>query len=170
MLATVALAIRLRRAGCRLPFIAISEAKSAGLGLVVLCAVLEQESNGGRNEFGHDPTIFVDAGRVTQAKYLAYKRQRGATGKGGMQGVGPMQLTWWESQDKADRLGGCWVPRLNVRVGAEILADAIRRSGLTLGLAQYNGSGVYAEQVLAKMARWRRMDLPPCGLLVLGIE
>lgn len=134
------------------------EARRAGLTRSMGLALVEQESNFS-NVFGHDPTIFVGAGRVTKAKYLAYKRQRGPTGRGGMQGVGPVQLTWWEYQDRADKLGGCWVARNNIRVGFELLASLIEQHGDRKGLAIYNGGSrnpnfAYADQVLARRRKW----------------
>lgn len=69
----------------------IREARRAGIAISLGFALIEHES-GGKNIFGHDPTIYVGAGDVTKAKYLAYKRQRGSSGRGGMQGVGPCQL------------------------------------------------------------------------------
>ena len=146
---------RLRELGIRIPRIARQEARRAGLELAVLCAVLEQETGGGRNVFGHDPTIFVGAGEVTRAKYLAYRRERDRTGK--MQGVGPMQLTWKGYQDLADRYGGCWRPRINVRVGAQILGGGIRGRGLLRALRSYNGSLRYALRVRLRVRKWRRL-------------
>src|SRR5919206_5294985 len=90
---------RLRAGGIVHPRITVAEAQRAGLRLPIACAMLEKESSGGHNVFGHDPTIFVGAGQVTREKYRAYKKQRGPEGKGGMQGVGPMQLTWYSIQD-----------------------------------------------------------------------
>src|SRR3954468_2128002 len=69
-------------------------------------ALIEQESNF-TNVFGHDPTIMAGAGPVNQAKYMQYKVRRQASRNRLMQGVGPGQLTWWETQDLADKLGGC---------------------------------------------------------------
>lgn len=152
----LAMIFRLRRHGIRIPRIAYQEARRARLELAVLCAVLEQETGGGRNVFGHDPTIFRGAGKVTKKKYLAYKKARGPRGRGGMQGVGPMQLTWWTYQDHADALGGCWDPRFNVRVGAQTLAHGIRALGLWRALRAYNGSSAYADEVMARVVRWRR--------------
>ena len=67
--------------------------------------------------FGHDPGIFHGAGEVTKRKYLHYKQLRGSHGQGGMQGVGPAQLTYYTIQDRADKLGGCWRPGINIAVG-----------------------------------------------------
>lgn len=102
--------------------------------------------------FGHDPTIFAGAGAVTRKKYLEYKQRRGHTR---MQGVGPMQLTWWEFQDHADQLGGCWIPKYNMRVGFGMAKDLIRRYGYVRGLAKYNGAGPAAD-AYSRSVRARR--------------
>lgn len=142
------------------PQMVIDEARAAKLPLDIACAVLMQESSGGHNEFGHDPTICVGWGQVTHAKYLIYKARRLASRNRLMQGVGPMQLTYYSYQDQADKLGGCWQPRFNVRVGFQLLADHIRRYGLHAGVAAYNGSGPaarsYADSVLAQAQSWSR--------------
>ena len=105
-------------------------ARSSGLKLALACALLEKESSGGQNVFGHDPnTIFAGAGEVTKEKYLEYRRRRIAAGNRTMQGVGPCQLTWWELQDEADREGGCWKPDVNMRVGFRRLATLINAHG-----------------------------------------
>ena len=54
--------------GCKVPRIAWAAARLAGIGYALLLAVLDQESGGGTNEFGHDPTIFAGAGTVTRAR------------------------------------------------------------------------------------------------------
>ena len=136
----------------------VEEAKRAGLRLPLACALLEKESGGGRNVFGHDPTIFVGAGEVTRAKYAEYKRRRVASGNRMMQGVGPCQLTWWEFQDTADREGGCWRPEINMRVGFRHLAALIKAHGEADGARRYNGSGeaaeAYSRDLLAKARTW----------------
>jgi hypothetical protein len=131
-------------------------------------ALLGQESNGGHNVWGHDDTIFIggyDAknhkhwgSEVTKAAYIEYKRQRGHSL---MQGVGPMQLTWWGYQDEADRLGGCWIPRYNIKVGFRVLANLIKLHGERKGLAVYNGGLAnpnyhYADQVLLRKRNWHK--------------
>lgn len=121
------------------------------------CALIEQES-GFRNVFGHDQgQPFAGAGTVTEAKYKAYRRT------GGQQGVGPAQLTSHGYQNQADRLGGCWVPRHNIRVAFMTLDTLIGRYGVRRGLASYNAgergwrNGLdYAEEVLTKQQRWHR--------------
>lgn len=161
----------MKRDGIVIPgAVVIAEAHAAGLPLDLACALLVQESGGGRNAWGHDPTIFVggfDAHRgvhygplVTEEGYRQYLKQRGSHGQGGMQGVGPCQLTYFAYQDEADREGGCWQPRFNIRIGFRYLAANIKRYGLRAGIRAYNGSGPaaehYADSVLALQAVWKK--------------
>jgi hypothetical protein len=140
--------------GINNPYLVYKVSKEQGVPYAVLCAFLEQESNGGDNVFGHDPTIFVGAGKVTKAKYLEYKKQRQA-GKG-MQGVGPMQLTWWEFQDRADALGGCWKPYNNMTVGAQLLHSYWNQLGSWEKVGtKYNGSPTYGKQIAARIEKWK---------------
>jgi uncharacterized protein YcbK (DUF882 family) len=152
---------RLRAEGIVAPRIAIEEAKRAGLPLELACALLEKESGGGRNVYGHDPSIFRGAGAVTRENYAAYRKQRIASGNRSMQGVGPCQLTWWEFQDQADAQGGCWRPRINMRVGFLHLANLIKRYGQSDGARRYNGSGAaaeaYSRDLLVKARRWESL-------------
>jgi soluble lytic murein transglycosylase-like protein len=156
--------IRAKRAGARYPRIVIEEARRTGVQLSLAFAVVEQET-GGHNVYGHDPVknpIKSPRGgllKVTRSNYVAYKRHRQA-GEG-MQGVGPMQLTWYATQDLADREGGCWKPRFNIRIGLRQLAQNIRANGTFKGVAAYNGSGSaaqrYATSVLEKQQKWHRI-------------
>ena len=148
-------AVIAKKAGANYVWRIIFEARRAGIKPSLGFALVEQESNFS-NVFGHDPTIFIGAGQVTKEKYLRYKQARGHTR---MQGVGPVQLTWWEFQDRADRLGGCWKPQHNIRVGFSLLADLVKVHGERKGLAIYNGGSVrpnfvYADQVLARRKKW----------------
>lgn len=135
----------------------IIEARRTQIPISLGLALVEQESSF-TNVFGGDPTIFANAGQVTEARYRAYKAKRGTHGQGGMQGIGPTQLTWWEYQDRADKLGGCWKPACNIRVGFEVLADLIKEHGEAAGVARYNGSGdaalKYQGQVYLKRDHW----------------
>ena len=155
---------RLRDGGILLPEMTIAEARRSGLKLALACALLEKESSGGRNVFGHDPnTIFAGAGDVTKTKYLDYRRRRVASGNRTMQGVGPCQLTWWELQDEADREGGCWKPEVNMRVGFRRLAALIDAHGAADGARRYNGSGeaavAYSKDLAARAQAWEaRLD------------
>lgn len=138
----------------------IREARRAGLPISLGFALVEQESNF-RNVFGHDPVRNPSpkGGRVTRLRYLRYRRWR-RQGLG-MQGVGPCQLTWWATQDAADRIGGCWKPECNIRVAFQTLAAQIRAHGYSLGCARYNGSGPaaarYSRELRAKASRWHRV-------------
>ncbi len=153
------------------PRLVVIAAAKAHIVITLAVALLSQESGGGRSEWGHDQTIFIggyDAAHrkhwgsiVTKAAYLAYKAERGPTGQGGMQGVGPMQLTWYGYQDLADKLGGAWRPLPNMIVGFRVVLANIRASGLRAGVAAYNGSGAaaaaYAQNVLAYERKWARI-------------
>ncbi len=158
---------RLQAGGIKVPEMAIAESRRAGLDLAYACALLQKESGGGANVFGHDRDrsgryIFPardGAVAVTEELYREYKRRRGPTGKGGMQGVGPTQLTWWEFQDEADREGGCWKPAVNMRVGFRRLAALMREHGEADGARRYNGSGdaavAYSADLREKVRAWQ---------------
>jgi hypothetical protein len=154
------LAERAKAHGARFSLRIIIEARRAGLPVSLGFALVEQES-GFANTFGHDPTIFAGAGTVTKAKYLAYKAKRGANGRGGMQGVGPCQLTFYTYQDRADKLGGCWVARHNIHVAFTDLAAMVAKHGESKGLAVYNAGEAgwrngreYAHSVQQRQAKW----------------
>jgi hypothetical protein len=136
-------------------------AAAVGLSLPAAATLLEKESGGGRNVWGSDPVptggAYAKGGAVTRENYQAYRRHL-AGGTAGAQGVGPCQLTWRGYQDAADRIGGCWDWRCNVRVGFETLRDLQRQHGVRQGFRRYNGSGPmaekYADDAMAKLARW----------------
>lgn len=158
MATAATLIARARQHGIHIPVRAYRASRKAGVPFYVTCAFLMQESAGGLNVFGHDPGNFSGAGVVTRDKYLAYKAARRA-GKG-MQGVGPMQLTWWEFQDRADALGGCWRPYYNVLAGLEVLHGLHQTYG-NWGTAayHYNGSGAaaaaYEREMLSRFSYWQ---------------
>lgn len=160
-----ALILRLRRNGIVYPVATIRAARANRLGLPLACALTMQESGGGRNVFGHDPSICAGWGTVTKAKYLAYRHLRDKTGK--CQGVGSVQLTSKGLQDQADHFGGCWVPQHNMAVGFHYLADLIREHGLHDGVRRYNGDGAaaehYAEHVLELARHFKARG---CGTVV----
>lgn len=144
----------MRQGGIVDPTLTLQEARRAAIPLPLACALLEQESSGGHNVFGHDPVANpVRGGPVTRERYLEYKRNR-AAGLG-MQGVRPCQLTWYAYQDRADALGGCWKPALNMRVGFDVLAASIREVGLRAGIRGYNGTGGAAERYARRQRRGR---------------
>jgi hypothetical protein len=148
--------------GILMPVQCVLACEATGLPVELGSALLMQETSGGRNEFGHDPTIFVGGGEVTEAAYNAYKVARDALLPGGprrMQGVGPIQLTWYAFQDEADAEGGCWHPLTNMKVGFRHLAGNVQMHGLRGGIAAYNGTGPaaehYADSVLALMQHFK---------------
>jgi peptidoglycan hydrolase-like protein with peptidoglycan-binding domain len=149
----------LKKHGISYRALVVSEAKRAGIPLALACAILDLESGGGKNVFGHDPVKpgQIWGGNVTKEKYTKYKKLR-KQGYG-MQGVGPMQLTWYSLQDKADALGGCWQPKWNLRVGFEHLKGLIQSYGLWDGVRRYNGSGpaavAYANKAMARLELWK---------------
>jgi hypothetical protein len=158
------LARKLHDLGIAHPAWTITYARQHGLQISLAASVLIQETAGGHNVFGHDPYLrptrylnWLKGRQVTRFRYLIYKRARKAGH--GMQGVGPLQLTWYEFQDQADAKGGCWRPSINMDVGFGLLASKIKASGgdIHAGVAAYNGAGQaandYANQVLARATR-----------------
>lgn len=161
--------VRAKRHGIVYPLRAYNAAKRAHLDFALACAILMRETSGGHNVFGHDPTIYVGAGTVTKAKYLAYKALRRKTGKA--QGVGSCQLTSPGLQDEADKLGGCWNPYYNMLIGFRFLEGLIRRykGSMWEGCYHYNGSGPaadrYANAVIASRNSWKKILSGKAGAL-----
>jgi hypothetical protein len=137
-------------------------AVAAKLELAAAATLLEKESGGGRNVWGHDKVDtgghYVKGAEVTKEAYLNYKADR-ARGRIGAQGVGPTQLTFKGFQDRADARGGCYDWRVNCSVGFEILAGLIKANGVHDGFRAYNGSGEaaerYADDAIEKLGVWR---------------
>ena len=138
----------------------VAAAQRAGLELASAATMLEMESGGGRNVWGHDDVdtggIYTKGSPVTRDAYLRYKARRDVLGA---QGVGPCQLTYPPLQDQADALAGCWDWSSNVRVGFRHLAELIRAYGDRQGFRRYNGSGPAAENygrhAVALLGDWR---------------
>lgn len=146
------------------PEMVIEISSRTGLSLALACAILEQESGGGRNIWGHDGGAGVKTGgaytpgaEVTREAYERYRRLADP-----MviirQGCGPMQLTARSWQDAADARGGCWDPYANMLAGMTGLVAMINRYGLPDGVRRYNGSGEaaerYRDQVLTRYRTW----------------
>jgi hypothetical protein len=156
------LELALTQRGIQRPAMVIEVATRVGLELAVACVILEKESAGGRNVWGHDPVptdgAYTKGGPVTETNYRAYRRSL-AQGRAGAQGVGPCQLTWRGYQDAADEAGGCWSPRANMTIGFQAIRDLQRAHGVRKGFRAYNGSGPAAERYAAAamvlLARWR---------------
>jgi len=160
---TIALAqiAKARSGGIKIPVRAYRASKKAGVPFYVTASLLMQESSGGLNVWGSDPTIFVGRGAVTKANYAEYKRERIASGNRLMQGCGPVQLTYYSIQDKADAQGGCWRPYVNLLTGLQILAGYYNTYGNWVDAARrYNGSGpaadAYAAQMAQRYTEWQR--------------
>lgn len=134
-----------------------------------LALAMVQTESGFTNVYGHDPTIFRGAGTVTRDNYHDYKQRRdhGGPGRGGMQGVGPMQLTWYEYQDAADREGGAYMPAANIRTGLRVVRDLIHVHGFARGIARYNGTGpaatAYSATVRRRARAWTKILLTGRG-------
>jgi Putative peptidoglycan binding domain len=159
-------------------------AARAVLDLAAAATLLEKESGGGHNIYGHDKVqtggFYEKGGAVTKENFLKYKAHRGEFGA---QGVGPTQLTLPAFQDRADERGGCWDWRVNALVGFEILAGLIKAHGTRDGFRRYNGSGkaaeAYADDAMTKLRVWQarlgnapqpsapRSDAAPSGTPVL---
>ena len=129
----------------------------------VACAYLEQETNGGDNVFGSDsgkPGLIrgEDLVRatgnkdVTLDRYRIYRMQRDFLG---MQGVGPLQLTWWELQDEADLLGGCWDPIINTEVGLKLIREYKNTRTWDEVALRWNGGEKYVIHNRELRDKWR---------------
>ncbi len=133
-------------------------AREEGLDLAAAATMLEKESGGGDNVFGHDPVstggIYRYGQPVTKDVYERYREAR-EKGKIPPQGVGPTQLTSPGFQDQADAAGGCYDWAVNVKVGFGILAGEIRANGVRGGFRAYNGSDAYAGDAMQKLAVWQ---------------
>lgn len=146
--------------GIQRPAEVIELAALTGLELAAAATLLDKESSGGRNVYGHDPVdtggFYQLGGPVTKESYLQYKEHRGELGA---QGVGPTQLTFVPFQDRADSRGGCWDWRVNALVGFEILSGLIKAKGVRSGFRAYNGSGAaaeaYATDAMKRLQVWR---------------
>ncbi|MGH2933869.1 MAG: NlpC/P60 family protein [Gaiellaceae bacterium] len=144
----------MKQGGIVNPTATLSAAREVMLALPYACALLEQETSGGHNVFGHDNVRNpIKGGDVTKSRYAEYKRFRDLGL--GANGVGPTQLTWPGYQDRADALGGCWDYGVNLRVGFSILRANIRQSGVYRGFWNYNGSEAYAKQVMPRVGKWQ---------------
>lgn len=159
-----------------MPWRVLEAATVAGLPYFVACAVVMKETGGGRNVYGHDrdaagvprpmcrPTgVLLD---VTPENYAVYVGERDAfkddprVGRRA-QGVGPVQLTFWAFQDRADQAGGCHVPYWNLLTGFRILAEYRAKGRTWHGVMRvWNGKEAYAAAMDVTLAQWRAV-FPP---------
>lgn len=169
----LALLLLLRRHGIQHPYWAWRQARAEGLGLPLACALLIEETGGGRMVYGHDEDRYGRCpgwgwGAVTQTNYAAFKRLRNLEYR--TNGVGGMQLTSQALQDEADQLGGCWRIRCNYTVGFRYTAKQLRHLGLIPGIASYNGIGptarTYALRVIKIAHELAAAGVPgPVGII-----
>lgn len=147
--------------GIQRPAEVVELARAAGLELAAAVTMLEKESGGGLNLWGHDPVdtggFYVKGHEVSEEAYKKYRAHRAHLG---CQGVGPTQLTLAAFQDQADNAGGCYDWRVNCKVGFGILAQNIRAEGTVReGFRAYNGTGQqaedYASDAMTKLGVWQ---------------
>lgn len=152
-------------------------AREVGLGLAIACAMLEMESSGGKNVFGRDRgerpnPVRSPAGRLLEVTKERYDQYVAFLAQGfSPNGVGPCQLTYPPLQRRADARGGAWRTEANLYVGFEYLRDLVRRNGLRLGAAMYNGGPnamrkpaavAYGQELARRVVAWReRLGFPP---------
>jgi hypothetical protein len=150
----------LREGGNIRPEQSIEAALEEGIDLPVAATLLEKESSGGRNVWGHDAVrtdgIYVKGSEVTESVYRTYLNAVKA-GRIGRQGVGPCQCTSAEFQNRADALGGSWDPVANMRSGFRGMQDRIARArgDIQDAARSYNGSESYAIDFMKKYKVWK---------------
>lgn len=148
------------RHGFLRPYLTVRALRAGHIKPQTAAAVLSKETGNGANIWGHDADragcIPPCGGPVTRANYRAYRARRRRDRR--MQGCGPVQLTWFEFQDRADRLGGCWRPGVSMRVGFDVVRELVEAHGLERGLNAYNGdpSGAYGRDVVARREHFER--------------
>jgi tellurite resistance protein len=162
------LAAAIERHGGRYAKEIIAASRRTGAPVALLCAIAYHETNF-RNIYGRDrgrrpnPVRSPDPPKalvVTRENYRRYLKARNSGFDAN--GVGVMQLTSHSYQDRADKLGGCWRPDVNILVGAEVILEKIRIQGGSLrqGIRAYNGEGEaaekYADNVLHTMRLWEQ--------------
>lgn len=142
------------------------EAKGAGLELALAAALVEQES-GGFNVFGHDHGIGLPDRPPYSGHPVTKERVKALRDNGnyshGMQGIGCVQLTWWEFVEEAEREGGAHLPRYQCRVGFRLLKDYVDRYPYLEALGAYNAGEqnrrsvlrTYAAELAAKHEGWK---------------
>lgn len=142
-----------------MPSIAVVESARVGVPLIHTLTLLDKETAGGKNVFGHDAVkCGPSGGDVTEVSYQSYLKTRDSCG---FQGVGPLQLTYGPIQDKADLMGGCWRPEINVRVGLQVFLGFLVNNSVRDAYSLWNtgkaGSTPYATDALVLVDSWQRL-------------
>jgi hypothetical protein len=147
----------LRKRGIVHPQFTVQEAEQVSLSLAAACAMLEMETSGGNNEFGHDSGNPIQGGTVTEDRY-DLMRHYVSVGHP-PQGTGPCQLTSLSLLDQADKLGGSWIVETNMRVGFLFLRQLRSEFGSQAGFQHYNGSGsaaiAYGRMAMQRESYWQ---------------
>ena len=96
---------------------------------------------------------------MTEESYRAYLRDRDRCGA---QGVGALQLTWIPLQQKADELGGCWRPEINVQVGLELFqGHLVKMVDPARAFSMFNTGrpdpSPYATKAVTLLPGWQRV-------------
>lgn len=130
------------------PLVTIEEALRADIRVASALAMLEMETGiPQRNIFGcdHGPGTAFCHQNVTE------ERVKDLLNSGLSNGVGWTQLTYRPFVLKAVELGGAHIPRIQMRVGFQILRDNYDRLGSIREMYRaYNGSGSAAEAYATK--------------------
>jgi hypothetical protein len=157
----VELAEKAKEAGAHYSLRIVLEARAAGIPISLAFALVEKESSF-RNIYGND----LVRNRAPKGKPVTKKNWQGVylpDRKAGLgnQGAGLTQLTATEFQDRADRMGGCWIPKYQLRVGFELLAELLEEYDVGRALAAYNAGRTgwrngmrYSEAVRALQRKW----------------
>jgi len=156
------LARRAKKAGANYSLRIVLEARRAEIPISLAFGLVDVES-GFQNQFGHDRQAWRPAdGRVTKAR-VAELLRRVAKGEPS-NGVGLTQLTWPGFIRAANRLGGAWKPKYQLRVGFDHVAKCIQTFGVKRGLSVYNSGSpdnpkgrAYAAKVATAAAKWHRI-------------
>lgn len=141
----------------------IEEAQRANLEVAAACAMISKET-GGRDIFGADWGR-IGADRVPYS-HLATTERRvdpllGYVRRGGVSnGIGVSQITSAPYVFRAEQAGGAHIPRYQMRVGFDVLADNIR----TLDRDFQSGAAAYN----AGLGNWRSV-YPTYGAKVIQL-
>lgn len=152
------LAVFFKRNGFRHPYLMVEALRRERIKPQTAAALLEKESDKGRNIFGCD---FGGSERIGRLPYchddVTELRARALRESGFSNGVGPTQLTFKGYIDMARRAGGEWRPFINMRIGFRIFKNLARTHGSIWEAAKaYNGANTYADDFVNKRDKWTR--------------
>lgn len=134
-------------------------AETAELPLPAACALLEKETGGGANVWGHDPGgVFCGLpGVVTEQLFVAFLWEIRHNGRRS-NGVGPTQITYAGHFDVMEKRGlRPWIPMDNMIYGFELLRsewESHSHDWVAAGTA-YNGAAAYGVDLEKRVQLWR---------------